>query len=228
MLDDLQSYRRAVAEEQHDTYGFPRVCGMPPIVYQTTKLPVSMKECDEMLAELYFMIGDISAQIETAKLAWKLGEIRAESPVDEERLEWRIHAIHKRRILRQQACLLKKWKEAHEQPKEVRLDQLDKSINQILEELETLKSSNKVINTRINDFNARLKAEKDHRVKLEEDNTYFRSFMLRAMWTLVSKFKLRELELALSFVPNTILHNPAWGRLLNPMREKRKEQGIVS
>lgn len=225
MQEDLQSYRREVVEEQHDTYGFPRVWGMPPIVYETTKLPSSLEECEEMLSDLYFVIGDITAQIETAILAWKSGELKGlTEDTSAERLDWRRSAIHKRRMLRQQMCILTKWKVVNSPDKKVKIEQLDKSINMILDELETLKQGQITSNTRINNWESSLKVERAHRYKLDEDQNYFRSFVLRSIWLLASKFKLRELEQTLNFVPSTVLKNPTWGRLLNPIREKRKEE----
>jgi hypothetical protein len=222
MQTELDSYRRKAIEEEHDTFGFPRVCGMPPSAYATTKLPENLEECEEMLSDLYYLIGDITTQLENASLAWSLRKLEESDfnkllQKEKENLAWRINANHKRRLLRQQLCLLTKWKEHNKQKQKTELEKLSCSLNKVVEELEQLKRkhyTNSKLTSKLKKTNERF----------DNEIQYLVNFVARALWTIATGGSLSYLLESLGFVKDQLEKNDKWGSCINPPRDSCAEE----
>lgn len=230
MQIELESYRRKVEEEQHDTFGFPRVTGMPPSAYASTKLPESLEECEEMLQDLYYLIGDITTQLENSSLAWRLRKLEETDPdklleVEKESLAWRVNANYKRRMLRQQLCLLRKWKEHNREKQKTELEKLSCSLNIAIEDLEQLKKKHNSLKSetlaRLTSNENKLKKQGEHRDKVF---FFLLRFVARALWTIATGGSLSYLLEPLGFVKESLERDPQWGSSLNPPKTSSADE----
>ena len=237
MQIELESYRRKVAEEEHDTFGFPRVCGMPPSAYASTKLPENLEECEEMLHDLYYLIGDITTQLDNSSLAWRLRKLEETDPnrllqAEKESLAWRINAKHKRRMLRQQICLLTKWKEYNKGRQKTELEKLSCSLNTAVEDLEQLKRKHKHLRAEHsslkNEILARLTSQenklKKHSEHYNNELQYLAKFVARALWTIATGGSLSYLLEPLGFVKERLDKDLQWGSSINPPRTSSADE----
>ena len=237
MQTELDTYRRKVVEEEHDTFGFPRVSGMPPQAYACTKLPENLEECEEMLYDLYYIIGDITTQLENASLAWKLRRLEegnSDSLLQEEKegLTWRLNANHKRRMLRQQLCLLTKWKEHNTKKQKTEIEKLSCSLNTAVEQLEQLKRKHKSLSSEHNSFrNETLVRLYSNENKLKKQNehynnefSYLLKFVARALWVIATGGSLSYVLESLSFVKDQLEKDSKWGSFINPPRTSNADE----